>query len=184
MFCNKCGRMLPDGATFCGDCGSRQDGSDSSSSQVKEPVSLSVQPTSNPAPTQPQVQPMQSYQQNSYQQPQGDYHQNEYQNPRAAQPFANGQYPVNDYQSNQEKYLNSIPTVGEYIGTFLLMCLPIVNIVMLFVWAFSSSTKRAIKNFARAQLIISAVILGLYLLLIVVFAGALIPFLNEARSIY
>ena len=49
--------------------------------------------------------------------------------------------------------------VGQYIGMLLLMCVPILNIILLFVWGFSSSVNLNKKNFARASLILCAVML-------------------------
>ncbi|MGI5972025.1 MAG: hypothetical protein ACOX7P_09960, partial [Oscillospiraceae bacterium] len=49
--------------------------------------------------------------------------------------------------------------VGQYIGMFLLMCVPILNIILLFVWGFGSSANLNKKNFARAALILCAILL-------------------------
>ncbi len=49
------------------------------------------------------------------------------------------------------------PGVGQYIGMFLLMCVPFLNIIVLFVWGFGSSVNPNKKNFARAALIMAAV---------------------------
>ncbi len=37
--------------------------------------------------------------------------------------------------------------------TLFLVCIPVVNIILLLVWAFSSSTERSKKNWARANII-------------------------------
>ena len=44
-------------------------------------------------------------------------------------------------------------TVGNWILTYLLMCIPFVNIVLLFVWAFGSNTPKSKANWAKASLI-------------------------------
>jgi hypothetical protein len=49
--------------------------------------------------------------------------------------------------------------VGQYIGMLLLMCVPLLNIILLFKWSFGSSANLNKKNFARAALILSAVML-------------------------
>lgn len=57
---------------------------------------------------------------------------------------------------NQEQTPNhnqSVVTLGDWIITMLLICIPIVNIVMLFVWAFTSSTPVSKANWAKASLI-------------------------------
>ena len=49
-------------------------------------------------------------------------------------------------------------SVGGWIGVMLLSCLPLINLIMLFVWAFSSSTKKSLKNYARAALIMFLIV--------------------------
>ncbi len=44
-------------------------------------------------------------------------------------------------------------TLGEWVLTILITCIPCVNIVMLLVWAFGSSTPKTKANWAKAQLI-------------------------------
>jgi hypothetical protein len=39
------------------------------------------------------------------------------------------------------------------------MCVPILNIILLFIWGFGSSTNLNKKNFARAALILCAIML-------------------------
>lgn len=45
-------------------------------------------------------------------------------------------------------------SLGDWIITFILLAIPLVNIIMLFVWGFSSSTNPNKANFAKATLII------------------------------
>ncbi|NCA98687.1 MAG: zinc ribbon domain-containing protein [Clostridia bacterium] len=47
--------------------------------------------------------------------------------------------------------------VGQYIGMFFLLAVPILNIILLFKWAFGSSANLNKKNYARAALILAAV---------------------------
>ena len=49
-------------------------------------------------------------------------------------------------------------SVGGWVGVMLLSCLPLINLIMLFVWAFSSSTKKSLKNYARAALIMFLIV--------------------------
>jgi hypothetical protein len=53
---------------------------------------------------------------------------------------------------------------GDWIKTLLLMIIPIVNIVLLFVWAFGSVTNLNKKNFSRAYLLLMAIVLVLYII--------------------
>lgn len=56
---------------------------------------------------------------------------------------------------NQEN--RSVVSVGDWMITILIMVFPIVNIVMLFVWSFSSSTPKSKANWAKATLIWMAI---------------------------
>lgn len=57
---------------------------------------------------------------------------------------------------NQEQFNTgnkSVVSLGDWLVTMLIMCLPIVNIIMLFVWAFGSGTAESKSNWAKAQLV-------------------------------
>lgn len=55
-------------------------------------------------------------------------------------------------------------SVGDWIVTYLLMCIPIVGIIMLFVWAFGGDTQPSKKTWAQATLIWAVVITVLWFL--------------------
>ena len=63
-------------------------------------------------------------------------------------------------------------SVGNWIGIFcinLIPCVgPIIYLVMLFVWAFGSTPKKSLKNYARAQLLIAAILLGIVIIVIII----------------
>ncbi|MCR5282965.1 MAG: hypothetical protein K6E18_06300 [Lachnospiraceae bacterium] len=59
-------------------------------------------------------------------------------------------------------------SMGEWLVSMLLMMIPCVNLVLVFVWAFSKTEKKSKSNFFKAQLIIMGVILAIYVLLFVV----------------
>ncbi|MFY8215611.1 MAG: hypothetical protein ACOVMP_03315 [Chthoniobacterales bacterium] len=48
-------------------------------------------------------------------------------------------------------------TVGNWIFTIVLLAIPVVNVVLLFVWAMSSSTHPSKKSYAQAVLIVGVV---------------------------
>ena len=62
-------------------------------------------------------------------------------------------------------------SLGDWILTILLTCIPCVNIIMLFVWAFGNNTPKSKSNWAKAQLIwvLIGVVVGVLWL---VFIGA------------
>lgn len=56
-------------------------------------------------------------------------------------------------------------TLGNWIVTFLLMCIPIANIVLMFVWAFGSNVNPSKKTYFQAALIMMLVAIVLMILL-------------------
>ena len=57
--------------------------------------------------------------------------------------------------------------------SMLLMLIPCVNIVLMFVWAFSSREKRSKSNYFKATLIFAAIILVIYIIFIAIFGVAI-----------
>lgn len=70
-------------------------------------------------------------------------------------------------------------SIGGWIGVMLLTCLPLVNIIMLFVWAFSSSTKKSLKNYARASLILALIGVVLVVVVSIILAASGISIFSE-----
>ena len=48
---------------------------------------------------------------------------------------------------------NDVVTTGNWIITYLIMCIPLINIIMLFVWAFGGGAQASKANWAKASLI-------------------------------
>lgn len=72
-----------------------------------------------------------------------------------------------------------VVTFKEWMITTLILIIPIVNIVMMFVWAFSSSTNPSKANYFKAQLLFAAIFLVLYILVFVLFLGSFLAGLNS-----
>jgi hypothetical protein len=72
-------------------------------------------------------------------------------------------------------------TVGNWMVTMLLMCIPIVNIVLLFVWGFGSNTLVSKANWAKASLIWFLISIVFYVLIFVVFGLGAAFFSNMGR---
>lgn len=62
-------------------------------------------------------------------------------------------------------YNNSdeVMSVGQWIGVIIVLGIPIVNIIMYLVWAFSSTTNRNLSNFCKATMLIALISMGLAL---------------------
>ena len=59
----------------------------------------------------------------------------------------------------------NVMTVWEWVGVIVVLGIPIVNIIMYFVWAFSSSTNQNLSNFCKATLMIGLIAIGFAFLL-------------------
>ena len=66
-----------------------------------------------------------------------------------------------------------IVSVKEWLITNLILMIPLVNIVMMLVWAFSSNTNPNKANYFKASLILFAIVMAIYLVLAVVFLGSI-----------
>lgn len=79
-------------------------------------------------------------------------------------------YPQQSYQ--QQLDLEEPVKVSEWIVTWLILMIPCVNLVMMFVWAFSKTEKKSKSNFFKAYLIFMGIIFALYFLIIMVVLAA------------
>lgn len=107
-----------------------------------------------------------NYQNNSY--PNNAYFDNTYQNYNGGYQPYNGAQP---YYGQME--LEEPVKVSEWVLAMVLMMIPCVNIIMMFVWAFSSTEKKSKSNFFKAYLIFFGISMGVMLLVwiaVVVFA--------------
>lgn len=77
-------------------------------------------------------------------------------------PDVNGGYQYAQ-QGGYEQELEAPVTLGEWVVAFLLLLIPCVGIVMVFVWAFSSTEKKSKSNFFKALLIMIGVLIALFI---------------------
>ena len=102
---------------------------------------------------------------------------------------SNGQVPPpppymeQSFQQRQAEYfsdssLESPMTIGEWMVTLLILCIPCVNIIMMFVWAFGGSSKKSKSNYFKASLIFTAIVLVLYFIVFAIFGSAMIASFN------
>jgi len=94
----------------------------------------------------------------AYQPPPPQYQQSQYQSPPPAQPYNSAQQwpPMK---------------IGDWAIVWLISLIPIVNLVMMFVWGFGSDVNPSKKAYFQWQLIITAVGIVLSIILFIV-AGA------------
>lgn len=153
-FCTNCGNPVADGVKFCTSCGTPVAAAPAApvtEQQVAAPPVQPVQPVQQTAtvqpPPAPQPVPVQPAAQPAVQQPL----------------YAAPPPPVAPAAVYQEEPIST----GSYIGIFLLLMIPVVNLVCLIVWACGGCAKRNKTNMARALLVwmlIGTVLGGLVLL--------------------
>jgi succinate dehydrogenase/fumarate reductase cytochrome b subunit len=71
----------------------------------------------------------------------------------------------------QPRPQSSEVSFGEWFLTIFLTAIPLVGIVLLFVWAFGATTNPSKANWAKASLAWAAIVIVLYLLIFVVIIG-------------
>ena len=104
------------------------------------------QPNQPQQPRQPQPQ---------YQPPQPQYQQ--YQQPVYQQPV---------YDPTKE-----VMSVGSYVLMFILLSIPVVNVICWIVWLVSPDTNKNKKNYVIANIIIYAISVGVLILAVIVMAA-------------
>ena len=142
-FCTNCGATLPDDKNFCTECGTPvatvdATGAEPATEPVVEPTPASQQapPVQQTPPPVYQAPPVQQTPPPTYQ------YQNTVSAGEAVPPKGSKYDPI---------------TTGGYIGIMLLMCIPIVGLILMLVWAFGGCKKLNKRNLARASLIMMAI---------------------------
>lgn len=68
-----------------------------------------------------------------------------------------------------------VMSFGEWLVTLLIMVVPLLNVIMIIIWAADSNTNPNKANWARATL----VIIGIQIILAMFFLGAIIGSMSE-----
>lgn len=87
-----------------------------------------------------------------------------------------------DYQ-NQPGRVSEEVSVKDWIITMLITAIPIVGLIMLFVWAFGDTNQPSKKNWAIATLIWYAIVIVLVIIFFIIF-GAIIAAMFGGMSAY
>jgi hypothetical protein len=73
----------------------------------------------------------------------------------------------------------SVVTILDWIVTFILMIIPIINFVMLFVWAFGGGVSESKANWAKAKLIMWLIGIIVAFFFWSIFAAAILSTMNN-----
>ncbi|MCM1184425.1 MAG: hypothetical protein NC337_13720 [Roseburia sp.] len=131
-------------------------------------------------PINPNNQGVQGNEQPVYRQP--AYQQPVYQQSYQQQSYQPYQQPYQQPYSQDDSGLEEPVSFGDWMLTKLILCIPCVGIVMMFVWAFGSSTKKSKSNYFKASLVwalISVVVSILVFTAIVIGAGGLEALISD-----
>ena len=105
-----------------------------------------------------------------YNNPNGQ-NENSYQNTQYQQPQPSIQAQLH-YEYQTQENLEEPITMGEWLITMLIMLIPCVNIVMMFVWAFSSTEKQSKSNYFKANLIFTGIMFVFAIVMVIVVSVA------------
>lgn len=79
---------------------------------------------------------------------------------------------------------NSVVSVGDWMLTIFIMAIPFINIIMLFVWAFSGEPNKSEANWAKASLLWMLIIMIISFVIIGLIGGALLSNLFSEFEIF
>lgn len=142
-YCQKCGARLQENTTVCPMCGFDNAQAEQASAQQNQSYTYNAQQS---GPFTAGAQPNQSYTYNTQQ----------------GQPFNYG--AQNPYGAPAHDPRREPLSVGEIFVSWLLLSIPVVNIVMIIVWLTSDKTNINKKNFAKAALIMYCIGIVLWFL--------------------
>ncbi len=165
-FCTGCGMELTDGLMFCTGCGTKvPEGAPAEAPAVKEEIPAEEKVVKEPVTVQAQPEQQQQYIPPQQQPPQ----QTAYTPPPLPREILDSDIKGTKYEP--------ISAWG-FIGIMLLMCIPIVGILLVIIWACGGCRKLCKRSLARATLIMTAI--GLVISLIIgIAAGGFINFLSK-----
>lgn len=186
--CITCGQEIKDDALFCPYCGTRNQGDEQGAAAAQDTSVNDNQAENSSDDTvttdeaaqniandpfaynrmnlgqAQQVPPMQQYQPQQQVPPMQQY-QPQQQVPPMQQMYQHQYGTANTaWQDTNDQPLS----VGGWIATMIVLMIPVVNFIMLLVWAFGSGNKSR-KNYCLASLIIAVVMIALIMVFYIAF---------------
>ncbi|MDO4730895.1 MAG: hypothetical protein Q4B14_02035 [Clostridia bacterium] len=147
MVCSKCHKSLPEGSLVCGFCGNRLL-DDKSQIEKNSNSSLTLPTKTDSQVALPDLQPQQ---QTEIAVPDKDNDKKIEKEQIAKTAEALHRSETKLTRKSLKKY-KPMSTIGFFF-TQLVLYIPVINIILLFVWSFRKNTNRNRKSFARSNLI-------------------------------
>ena len=85
---------------------------------------------------------------------------------------------------NKVENKDKVISISEWVVTKLILLVPIVNIIMLFVWAFNSKTNLNKSNWAKASIIVWTIGFLFYFIIIFLFIAFFMNMFNKLFMIH
>lgn len=190
--CITCGQEIKDDALFCPYCGTRNQGDEQGAATAQDTVqdnsvndnqaenssddTVTADEAAQNIANDPfaynrmnlrqaqQVPPMQQYQPQQQVPP-----MQQYQPQQQVPPMQQMYQPQYGTANTAWQDTNDQPlSVGGWIATMIVLMIPVVNFIMLLVWAFGSGNKSR-KNYCLASLIIAVVMIALIMVFYIAF---------------
>jgi len=154
MICTNCGANCAEGTTYCIHCGNRVG-----------------------APEAPQPPPYSYYNTGGTEQ-----YANAYTNPN---PNMNANpYPNQNAYGNPNVQSNETVSIGDWVLTIFVQCIPVVGLIMMFIWGFGGDAKKSKSNYCKAALIWMAISTVLIVLLIIAIGSVALEIMKELGYYY
>ncbi len=107
---------------------------------------------------------------------QGQYQQ---QQPYQQQPYQQPYQQQQPYQSGNSE-LEEPVSFADWMVTTLILCIPCLNIIMMFVWAFGSGTKKSKSNYFKAMLVWGLISIVLMIVFVATYGAVFFSMLGSA----
>lgn len=76
-------------------------------------------------------------------------------------------------ETTHTTHSSAVMSTKDWLITLIIASIPIVNIIMFFVWAFGDGSNQTKANWAKATLLLMAILIGLYIVLVVIVFGVI-----------
>lgn len=78
--------------------------------------------------------------------------------------------PPTQQQAYGAQQMAPVITTGQWMLNYLISIIPVVNVIMWFVWGFNAAENPTKSNWAKAMLIWTAILIGLWIIFAIVMA--------------